>query len=88
MPGRLGILDRDAALAVFEDAEAAAVTAASIDHSHRWADQRAPSDGQDEGSAVSQATNAEPSPMEPAPAELSPAHLPEPDPVTAPEERP
>ena len=88
VPGRLGILDRDAALAVFEDAEAAAVTAASSDHSHRWADQHAPSDGQDEGSAVSQATNAEPSPMEPAPAELSPAHLPEPDPVTATEERP
>lgn len=34
--GRLGILDRDAALGVFEDTEAAAVVAASIDHSHRW----------------------------------------------------
>ena len=37
--GRLAILDRDAALGVFEDAEAAAVTAASSDHSHRWADE-------------------------------------------------
>ncbi len=36
--GRLAILDRDAALGVFEDAEAAAITAASSDHSHRWAD--------------------------------------------------
>jgi putative membrane protein len=35
--GRLGILDRDAALALFEDAEAAALTAAASDHSHRWA---------------------------------------------------
>lgn len=37
--GRLAILDRDAALGVFEDAEAAAVTAASSDRSHRWADE-------------------------------------------------
>ena len=37
--GRLAILDRDAALGLFEDAEAAAVTAASSDHSHRWADE-------------------------------------------------
>ena len=35
--GRLGVIDRDAALGVFEDAEAAAITAASSDHSHRWA---------------------------------------------------
>ncbi len=35
--GRLGILDRDAALAVFEDTEAAAVVAATTDRSHRWA---------------------------------------------------
>jgi putative membrane protein len=37
--GRLAILDRDAALGVFEDAEAAAIAAASSDHSHRWADE-------------------------------------------------
>lgn len=35
--GRLGILDRDAALDAFERVEAAAVAAASRDHSHRWA---------------------------------------------------
>ena len=35
--GRLGVIDRDAALGVFEDAEAAAIAAASSDHSHRWA---------------------------------------------------
>ena len=34
---RLGVIDRNAALGVFEDAEAAAITAASSDHSHRWA---------------------------------------------------
>ncbi|HYI51106.1 MAG TPA: PH domain-containing protein, partial [Microbacterium sp.] len=34
---RLGILDRDAALAAFEGIEAAALAAASRDHSHRWA---------------------------------------------------
>jgi putative membrane protein len=36
MPGRLAVLDRDAALAVFERTEAAALAAASADHSHRW----------------------------------------------------
>jgi putative membrane protein len=35
--GRLGIIDRDAALGLFDDAEAAALAAASADHSHRWA---------------------------------------------------
>jgi len=35
--GRLGVLDRDAALGLFEDAEAAALAAASHDRSHRWA---------------------------------------------------
>jgi putative membrane protein len=35
--GRLGILDRDAALAVFDDVAAAAVAAATRDRSHRWA---------------------------------------------------
>jgi putative membrane protein len=39
--GRLGILDRDAALAVFEGTEAAAVVAASADRSHRWAGEAA-----------------------------------------------
>ncbi len=93
VPGRLGILDRDAALAVFEDAEAAAVTAASSDHSHRWADEHALSDDEGGGSAVSEPTHAEPAPAEPTHAEPtraepSPAHLPEPAPVTGPEERP
>lgn len=36
--GSLGIIDRDAALAVFDDAEAAAITAAVGDRSHRWAE--------------------------------------------------
>lgn len=40
--GRLAILDRDAALGVFEGAEAAAVAAASSDRSHRWADDEPP----------------------------------------------
>ena len=35
--GRLGVIDRDAALRLFEDTEAAAVAAASTDRSHRWA---------------------------------------------------
>lgn len=35
--GRLGILDRDAALAVFDDVAAATVSAATRDRSHRWA---------------------------------------------------
>ena len=35
--GRLGIIDRDAALGLFDDAEAAALAAAAADHSHRWA---------------------------------------------------
>jgi putative membrane protein len=35
--GRLGTIDRDAALAVFEDVETAAATAAATDRSHRWA---------------------------------------------------
>jgi len=38
---RLGILDRDAALAAFEGIEAAALAAASRDHSHRWAGEAA-----------------------------------------------
>ncbi|SFR90737.1 putative membrane protein [Microbacterium sp. cf046] len=46
VPGRLGIIDRDAALAVFEDAEAAALAAASSDHSHRWAGE-SPGDQED-----------------------------------------
>jgi putative membrane protein len=36
--GRLAAIDRDAALGLFADAEAAAIRAASSDHSHRWAD--------------------------------------------------
>lgn len=35
--GRLGALDRDAALGAFEGVEAAAIEAAFRDHSHRWA---------------------------------------------------
>jgi putative membrane protein len=35
--GQLTGIDRDAALAAFEDVEAAAVAAASTDRSHRWA---------------------------------------------------
>jgi putative membrane protein len=41
--GGLGIIDRDDALALFDDAEAAALAAAVRDRSHRWAD--APRDG-------------------------------------------
>lgn len=36
--GRLGAIDRDAALDLFEAAERGAVLAAARDHSHRWAD--------------------------------------------------
>ncbi len=36
--GNLGIIDRDAALAVFDDAAAAAIAAAVADRSHRWAE--------------------------------------------------
>lgn len=35
--GRLGIIDRDAALELFETAEAAVIHAAARDHTHRWA---------------------------------------------------
>jgi putative membrane protein len=35
--GRLSAIDRDAAVSLFADAEAAAVTAGVADHSHRWA---------------------------------------------------
>ncbi len=35
--GRLGAIDRDAALTLFTDAEAAAIAAAAADRSHRWA---------------------------------------------------
>lgn len=35
--GRLGIIDRDAALELFETAEAAVIRAAARDHTHRWA---------------------------------------------------
>ncbi|MCR2764938.1 PH domain-containing protein [Microbacterium sp. zg.B48] len=42
--GRLGVLDRDAALALFDDAEAAAVAAAATDRSHRWAGDAAASE--------------------------------------------
>ncbi len=49
IPGRvsggLGILDRDAALGAFEGVEAAALAAASRDHSHRWAGEGGPEDG-------------------------------------------
>jgi putative membrane protein len=37
VPGKLGVLDRDDALALFEEVDAAALTAASTDRSHRWA---------------------------------------------------
>lgn len=36
--GRLGIIDRDAALALFGDAERAVIDAARRDHTHRWAE--------------------------------------------------
>ena len=58
VPGRLGILDRDAALAVFEDAEAAAVTAASSDHSHRWADEEPAREDEGGASGLSEPTHA------------------------------
>ncbi|MBN9195543.1 MAG: PH domain-containing protein, partial [Microbacterium sp.] len=37
--GRLSAVDRDAAVALFADAEAAALAAGVSDHSHRWADE-------------------------------------------------
>jgi putative membrane protein len=44
--GGLGILDRDAALGAFEGVEAAALAAASRDHSHRWAGVGGPEGGE------------------------------------------
>jgi putative membrane protein len=87
VPGRLGILDRDAALAVFEDAEAAAITAASSDHSHRWADEDSPSEDEGGGSAISDPTPSDPASTEPASTEPAPAE-PDPAPAAGPEQRP
>lgn len=55
--GRLAILDRDAALGVFEGAEAAAVAAASSDRSHRWADDEPPQSTPVDGPAIVRAAD-------------------------------
>ena len=46
--GSLGIIDRDAALRVFDDVESAALAAAAADHSHRWAGEAPAQDGADD----------------------------------------
>jgi putative membrane protein len=67
--GRLAAIDRDAALGLFEDAETAAIRAASSDHSHRWADDEAdaaeesPAEG--EAAEDSAMTFAVPAPVPP-----------------------
>lgn len=66
--GGLGILDRDAALSAFEGVEAAALAAASRDHSHRWAGEG----GSEDGAAAPEASASEPGvlvaePFAPAP---------------------
>ncbi len=71
--GRLGVLDRDAALGVFADAEAAAIVAAAADHSHRWAGDA--SAGSATGSEF-EASSPVPEPTSPVPEPTS--ALPEP----------
>ncbi|WP_314506999.1 PH domain-containing protein [uncultured Microbacterium sp.] len=48
--GRLAAIDRDAALSLFDGAEASAIRAAVRDHSHRWADGDVVSEGDEVGS--------------------------------------
>jgi putative membrane protein len=78
--GRLGVLDRDAALGAFESIEAAALAAAGRDHSHRWAGAVAPEVGPHLPSPGPVLANAEPLGPNPEPVEGS-HHRPEPDPV-------
>ena len=78
--GRLGVLDRDAALGAFESIEAAALAAAGRDHSHRWAGAEAPEVGPLLPSPEPVLANAEPLDPSPEPVEGS-HHRPEPDPV-------
>jgi putative membrane protein len=78
--GRLGVLDRDAALGAFESIEAAALAAAGRDHSHRWAGAEAPEVVPLLPSPGPVLTNAEPLEPNPEPVEGS-HHRPEPDTV-------
>ena len=78
--GRLGVLDRDAALGAFESIEAAALAAAGRDHSHRWAGAEAPEVGPLLPSPEPVLANAEPLDPNPEPVEGS-HHRPEPDTV-------
>ena len=83
--GGLGILDRDAALGAFEGVEAAALAAASRDHSHRWAGEGGP-----EGSAAApEASVAEPGASVSEPGVLAPElGAPVPEPVEGPASAP
>jgi putative membrane protein len=78
--GRLGVLDRDAALGAFESIEAAALAAAGRDHSHRWAGAEAPEVAPLLPSPEPALANAEPLDPTPEPVEGS-HHPPEPDTV-------
>jgi putative membrane protein len=78
--GRLGVLDRDAALGAFESIEAAALAAAGRDHSHRWAGAEAPEVGPLLPSPEPVLANAEPLDPTPEPVEGS-HHPPNPEPV-------
>jgi putative membrane protein len=78
--GRLGVLDRDAALGAFESIEAAALAAAGRDHSHRWAGAEAPEVAPLLPSPEPALANAEPLDPTPEPVEGS-HHRPEPDTV-------